>query len=219
MRTARLLLPLCCLFAVSACFVTPLGLGSAAPAKTKATADDAAEAPVHKDLRAARDAIVEAVNAGDLDALLKHVHENVVVVWQNAEISRGHDGIRAYYHRMLKGPNRVLTGFQIEPTVNELTIIYGDDAGIAYGTAVSKFQFADGGSMDLDGPWSATLVKEGGAWKIAGFHASAGLFDNPILRKAASAVYWGSSIAAVVGLVLGAGIVALLKRRSAARGA
>src|SRR5437764_674206 len=63
------------------------------------------EDPAHKELRALKEQLIEAFNKKDMDALLKHVHPNAVVTWQNAEVSRGHDGIRAYYKKMLEGPN------------------------------------------------------------------------------------------------------------------
>ena len=47
-----------------------------------------AEDPAHAELRALRDALVDAVNKKDVDALLRHLHPDVVVTWLNAEVSR-----------------------------------------------------------------------------------------------------------------------------------
>jgi hypothetical protein len=88
---------------------------------------------VHNELRALRADVLDAFNRKDLDALLKHVHPNVVVTWQNAEVSRGHAGIRDYYNKMMLGPNRVVDKVAASAEVDELTILYGDRNGLAFG--------------------------------------------------------------------------------------
>src|SRR5262249_34040883 len=148
----------------------------------------------------------------DIDGLLKHLHPDVVVVWQNAEISRGHKGVRDYYLKTLGGPDAVLESYTIAPPdVAELTIFYPGNTGISYGTTVSHFKFKNGDTFDLNGPWSATVVKENDQWQIVAFHASAGLFDNPVLAAAKKFLVWGCVIAGVVGLAVGALAVAFLR--------
>jgi ketosteroid isomerase-like protein len=185
-----------------------------APAGAKAEAD--ANDPRHDELRALRDAVVKAVNDRDIDALLKHLHPNVVVVWQNAEISRKHQGVRDYYLKTLGGPNAVLESYTVDPHVDELTIFYGADTGISYGTATSHFKFKDGETFALHGPWSATLVKEDGRWQIVEFHASAGLFDNPLVAAAKKALYWGCGLAGAAGLAVGMLGMAIFRRKKTA---
>lgn len=192
-----------------------VGLGAAALAQQPKAVEDPSD-PRHDELRALRAAVVKAVNEQNIDALLPHLHPNVVIVWQNAEISRKHQGVRDYYQKTLGGPDSILKSFSVEPTVDELTIFYGDNTGISYGKAVSKFKFRDGDTFDLNGPWSATLVKTDGRWQIAEFHASAGLFDNPLLEAAKNALYIGVAVAGGVGVLLGAMIVLIVKRRQAA---
>lgn len=183
---------------------------------TKAAAPTAgqvpAEDPIHNELRALRDALAKAINAQDIDGVLAQLHPNIVVIWQNAEVSRGHKGVREYYERNLKGPSRPLNRYTVEPSVAELSILYGGDTAIAYGTSLCHFDMTDGRKFDLNGPWSATAVKDEGRWRIASFHSSAGLFDNPLLLMAKQALYWGIGLALLTGLVLGYGIKALLSR-------
>jgi ketosteroid isomerase-like protein len=172
---------------------------------------------IHNELRALRDGLVKATNDANIDALLTYLHPNVVVTWQNAEVSRGQAGVRDYLTRMTSGPNRVVRRFQTSPTVDELTILYGGDTGIAFGTSHDRFELTDGMNFDLDGRWSATMVKENGRWLVASFHASSNLFDNAVLRLASRATMWTGMGGLAVGVLLtlvGAVIVRRRQRRA-----
>jgi ketosteroid isomerase-like protein len=173
------------------------------PASAQQTED-----PAHAQLRALRDDLVDAMNKRDMNRLLGHLHPDVVVTWQNAEVSRKPDGVKAYISRMLEGPNSIVESFSTAPTVDELTILYGGDAGVAFGSSRDSFRLRSGQSFELTSRWTATVVNDGGAWKIAAFHSSASLFDNPLL---AAAQRWAMT-AAVVALIAGFGIGFLISR-------
>lgn len=173
------------------------------------------EDPAHAELRALRDDMVDAVAKRDTPRLLSHLHPNVVVTWQNAEVSRGHAGVRAYLDRMLQGDNRIVDQFTTQPTVDELTILYGGDAGIAFGSSADHFQLHNGPAFDLASRWTATLVKDEGVWKVAAFHASTNLFDNPVTQAARRYLIWTGVGALIVGLVIGAIIMRLMRGKRA----
>jgi ketosteroid isomerase-like protein len=168
---------------------------------------------MHTELRALRDGLIKATNDGNIDGVLEFLHPNVVITWQNAEVSRGRDGVRAYLARMTSGPAKVVGRFQTEPTVDELTILYGGDAGIAFGTSKDRFELTDGMNFDLTGRWSATMVREGGRWLIASFHASSNLFDNPVLNLATRSTMWTGVGGLVVGALIALIVSALVWRR------
>jgi hypothetical protein len=172
-----------------------------------------AEDPVHKDLRALRDRVLEAFNKNDLDGLLRNVHENAVMTWQDAEVCRGHKGIRDYYNRMMTGPNRVVESVKATAEVDELTILYGDKNGLAFGRLDEEFKLTNGMDFQLPNRWTANVVKEGDRWLIAGFHVSANVFDNPvqhmIIRRTA---WWTGGIALLVGILLGVVGTAFVRR-------
>jgi ketosteroid isomerase-like protein len=178
----------------------------------------AKEDPAHEQLRTLRREVTDAVNKNDLDRLLTHLDKDVVVTWMNAEVSRGPDGVRAYYDKMTKGPDRVVESVTINPEVDELTHLYGD-TGIASGSSQDHFKLADGRDFVVPTRWSGTLVRKDGRWLIAEFHASTNLFDNPVLhiaiRKTAT---WVGCGAAVAGLLVGFVVARLLRRRSPAGG-
>lgn len=146
-----------------------------------AHAADAAVEATHNALRAMRDGLMDAVNKGDIDRELSYLTTNVVITWHNAEVSRGREGVRDYYDRMMNGTNKIVTGFHAEVKVDELTILYGDSTGIAFGSSMEHFDLNNGNSFDLKGRWTATMVKQDGQWLIASLHVSTNIFDNVIL--------------------------------------
>lgn len=157
----------------------------------------------HDELRALRDGLLDAMGKGDIERELTYFHPNAVITWHNAEVSRGHAGIRDYLKRMLEGPDKAVESFRADVTVDELTILYGGDTGISFGSAVEHFQMTNGRTFDLPARWSATLVKENGRWLISSLHASDNLFDNPLLNMARRMAWWAGGIALVAGLALG----------------
>ena len=176
-----------------------LPLSAQAPAESPAPSDEA----THNELRALRDGLLDAMSKGDIDRELTYFHPNAVITWHNAEVSRGHDGIRQYMSRMLEGPDKVVESFKADVEVDELTALYGGDAGVSFGSAVEHFAMASGRTFDLPARWSATLVKHDGRWLIASLHVSDNLFDNPLLNMARRMTWWAAGVALLVGLGLG----------------
>ncbi|MEO5803287.1 MAG: nuclear transport factor 2 family protein [Verrucomicrobiota bacterium] len=157
------------------------------------------EDPAHQELRQLRDGLLAAMNKSDIEATLQFLHTNVVVTWHNAEVSRGHEGVRAYNNRVMTGPSKIVESFKCDVKVDELTSLYGDKTGICYGSSDEHFVLVGGKKLDLKGRWTATLVKENGRWLIASLHASTNLFDNVMLDIAKKTAW----IAAIASLLLG----------------
>jgi ketosteroid isomerase-like protein len=179
----------------------------------------------HVELRALRDALLEAWQHRDLDAMLTHVAPNVVVTWQNGEVSRGANGVRNFYNQVLNGPDKVVSTIASTLKVDELSILYGDETAIAFGSihdditlnhSIARAAFLGSGDvLALDSRWTATLVKLDGRWKVAGYHVSTDAFSNPILSMAITAGKRSALLAGVGGLIVGALIVwFFLRRRS-----
>jgi len=170
-----------------------------APSPVYAQAED----PAHAQLRAMRDDLLDAVNKRDMDRVLRHLHPDVVVTWQNAEVSRKPEGVRAYMSRMLDGPASIVRSFNTSIAVDELTILHGGDTGIVFGSSRDRFELRAGPPFELTGRWSATVVLDGGEWKIASFHSSTNLFDNPLLNAARRLLIVVGAVAAVAGILVG----------------
>lgn len=171
------------------------------------------ENPAHQELRAMRDGLLDAMSKGDLEGILKFLGTNVVITWQNAEVSRGHDGVRAYYNRVMTGPNKIVNSFSCKIHPDELTILYGDNMGICYGSSEEHYQLANGRELDVNGRWTATLVKEDGHWLVASLHCSTNLFDNVIVNIEKKAVWTTGAIGLGIGVLLGL-FFCLLRRRT-----
>lgn len=189
-----------------------LVFGAAAPvwSQTPPANDEA----THNQLRAMRDGLLDAINKGDIERQLTYLHPNIVVTALNGEVSRGHEGVRAYFLKMTQGPKRVVESFHADVTVDELTILYGGDTGISFGSAVQSYKLTDGLNLEVKTRWTATLVKENDRWLVASLHASANLFDNPLLTMAKRTAYWAGGIALFVGLIAGL-LLGRMRKRAA----
>jgi ketosteroid isomerase-like protein len=159
----------------------------------------AAEDPAHNELRALRTEVVDAITKGDFDRVIRHVHTNVVVTWQNNDVCRGHQGLRDFFNRMGKD---TFKGYKVPPTPDELTILYGGDTGVSFGRTVAQYTIL-GKSIEMTSRWTATLVKEDGHWLLASYHVSANLLDNPLLNAAKGGLYWAGGAALAGGLIFG----------------
>ena len=184
-------------------YLAALPVWSQAPPQAAPAASPANDEATHNELRALRDGLLDAVNKGDIEGELTYLAPNVVVTWHDGTVSRGRDGVRTYLTRLLNGPNKVVSSYSTKIDVDELTILYGGNTGISFGSALEHFGFNNGTSFDLPARWSATLVKIGDKWLLASFHASDNLFDNPVLSMAKRTAYWAGGICLVVGLLIG----------------
>lgn len=163
----------------------------------------APEDPTHQELRQLRDGLLAAMNNGNIEASLKLLHTNCVITWHNAEVSRGHEGVRAYHNRVMTGPNKIVESFHCDVNVDELTILYGGDTGICFGSSDEDFKLANGKNLHVHGRWSATLVKESGRWLVASLHASTNLFDNVLLDYARKAAVGACAVCFVTSGIIG----------------
>jgi ketosteroid isomerase-like protein len=155
---------------------------------------------LHDELRDLKKGLTEAVLKKDVEKQLTFVTKDVVVTWQNGDVVKGHDGLKKFLDKGAE--SKMFQGYSKEPEPTDLTILYGDDTGISYGTSVGKYTVL-GQNIELKNYWTATLVKEEGNWKISSYHVSGNLLDNPLLNAAKQYLYWVGGGALVVGLLLG----------------
>jgi ketosteroid isomerase-like protein len=167
---------------------------------------------VHDELRAMRRSLLEALKKKDIEGQLAHVHPNVVVTWQNNRVVRGHDGLRSFLKEMSAESEDVFQGYRVEPEADEMTILHGGDTGIVFGRSVPQYKYL-GMNFELENRWTATLAKHDGKWKIASYHVSANVLDNPVLGIAKRSAYWAGGLCLAAGLVVGLIVSAVLRRR------
>ena len=167
---------------------------------------------LHDELRALRAAMEKALNEGDVDGLVEHVTPDVVFTTMNGDVVRGADAVREYYTRMMKGEDRVVDSVTAHFEPDALSILYGRHMAVAFGSTDDHYELAGGRTFDIAARWTATLVRRAGAWKIAAFHYSTNMFDNPILQAQRSFL-----IKVAIAAVLLAFVVALLIGRALGR--
>jgi len=163
-------------------------------------------ASTHDAIRSMRDGLLKAIDDKDVDGLLEFLHEDVVMTAQagtELKVTRKHKGIREYMERLLTGSNPGVKNLKLNIEVDELTILHGEDTGIAFGTSDDHYVLRNDSEFDLATRWSATLAKEGESWKIANLHLSTNLFDNPVLDGVKKMLYVVGAIAAAIGLLIG----------------
>ena len=195
-------------FMLTALLAGLLGFCAAAQAQPK-------EDPAHEELRHLLKEMKAAHNAGDLDKLVSYLDDNVVVIWQNAKVSKGPKQVKDYYLEMTQGPKRVVQKSTIQPEADALSFLHNESTtAIAWGSSKDHYLLNDGTEFDQDTRWSATVVKKGDQWKVASVHISTDMFDNPILHIAIRRTgIWVGAIAGAAGLVLGLIVGVLFFRR------
>lgn len=185
--------------AFSACLL--LAGPNAIAANTPALDPSGGRVEDRQQLRVLLDAMEAGLNQLDIDALLKLAQPDVVITWQNAEVSRGQEQVRAYYNRMIKGAAPIVRKLTTKATLGGPAVFYGDTA-VAYGTNVDRFELTDGLDFSLNANWSTTVVKTDGVWKVAALHFSTNLFDNALLGAAKRLTWLAAGGAFLAGIVL-----------------
>lgn len=166
-----------------------------------------------KGLDRLRDAIKDAYNRADPDAMTRYLHPDAVIVFPDGSVLKGRDALRDYYNRMLKGPAARVASYNADPVIESRTV--HNDVGLSYGYMNDQYVLTDGKSFGLNSRFTVTVFKtpdgppETDGWMIRSFHSSTDAFDNPILTMVANRVFLiagggGLAIGALLGLLLGA---------------
>lgn len=161
-----------------------------------------------------RDAFVAAYNRMDVDGMLAHLDENVAFTAMNGECCHGHAGVRNYYERMMLGPQAIVkTASVLAVEADQLTTLYSEAFGVATGWADATFNLRGGMKFKVRLRWTNTMTKHTGVWKIASFHTSTNVFDNPVLALTKKAAATTAAASNAVGLVVGCVVGWLFARR------
>jgi hypothetical protein len=155
-----------------------------------------------------KQALGDAYNAGDVDRMLTYLHPKVLIIWPDGDVLEGREALRAYYDRMLKGPDPVVKKFSSDPVVDGRD--YRDDVDLSWGRMNDHYELTSGESFGLGSRFTATVIKlpdgppETGGWMIRSFHASTDAFDNPVLKMAAQRSFlYGGAGGLILGIVVG----------------
>src|SRR5579872_2183360 len=160
-------------------------------------------------------AVEGAINAQDIEGIIAQMRSDCTVTWWNAEISRGHDQIRAYYQRMVKDPGRIISKYTTQAKLGDHARFVGSggDVALADGSMQDEFFPIIRGPFQLSSRWSATAAKSGGEWKIVSLHLSSNVFTNVLISELTRALWIAGGACLFAGGLAGW----LLGRRSRTR--
>ena len=163
--------------------------------------------------------VEKAINAQDVEGILAQMRPDCTVTWWNAEISRGHDEIRAYYRRMMKDEGRIISKYTTHAKLGEHARFIGSgaDVALADGSMEDEFFPIIRGPFKLSSRWSATTAKSGGEWKIVSLHLSSNVFTNTLIAELTRALWFAGAAGLLIGGLAGWFIARRAKRRSEPR--
>jgi uncharacterized protein (TIGR02246 family) len=145
-----------------------------------------------------------AINAQDVERMIAQMHPQVTVTWLNGEVSRGHDEVRAYYHKMVKGEKRILERYLTTAKLGHPARFFGNgEVAVADGTMADQFFPVARGPFTLDSNWTSTSAKVDDRWQVVSLHLSSNVFTNSLLAEAERAIWYVGAGAGVGGLLLG----------------
>ena len=158
--------------------------------------------------------IEAAINAQDVDRMVVQMHPQATVTWLNGEISRGHEEIKAYYHRMVKGDQRYINKYLTAAKVGAPARFYGNGAvAVADGSMEDEFFPVARSPFRLSSRWTSTSAKFDDQWKVVSLHLSSNVFTNSLIEEATNAALYAGIGGAAGGLLLGLLVGWLATRR------
>jgi ketosteroid isomerase-like protein len=143
-------------------------------------------------------AVENAINAQDIEGIIGQMSPDCTVTWWNAQISRGHNEIRAYYRRMVKDEGRYISKYttQAKLGAHARFVGSGGDVALADGSMEDEFFPIIRGPFKLNSRWSATAAKSGSEWKIVNLHLSSNVFNNVLIAELTRTL-WITGVVAV----------------------
>jgi len=155
--------------------------------------------------------IEAGINDQNIERMVVQMTPDATVTWLNGEVSRGHTEIRAYYQRMLQGPERILSKYTTAAKLGAHARFFGEVA-VADGTMQDSFTPLSRKPFTLSSNWTSTSAKINGEWKVVSLHLSANVFNNNLLDEAKAAAKLMAAAGALGGLVL-AGLICWWRQR------
>lgn len=181
--------------------------GQAAPAAERP--DD------HAALRALLEKSAQALNTRNFDAIAPHLHGDFTMITADNQKFVGLEAFKKYYANLFEGPDAKLTKFETKLVADEVTRFLGPNAGVVYGTSEDTYHFKDGAVRTMRTRWSAVTEKDAGGWKVVNAHFSVNVLDNPVVDIVKATGVKMAAVAGIVGLLLGAFVMFLLRGRRA----
>ena len=160
-----------------------------------------------------KDVFVEGMSSGNFSKVAPYLHQPFSGTAISQHVMSTPADVQAYLDEILRKPGALVKSIAISPGVDYPTQIYQGTFGVVRGGNKETYTLTDGRVLDFATRWSATVIKDGGQWKLLSIHAGVNFLDNPILAQAGEAVKTYGAAGAGGGLILGGIIGFLFGRR------
>lgn len=190
-----------------------LALAASLAAAVPLTAQGSDREADHQQLRALLATLRDAVNQKQIDKVEPLLAPGFSMVFADGRVVTDSASLKRYFQDLTAPDTGLVVSLTVNPEADELTRFLAPDVGVCRGHSSDTFVLRGGLTRVLDSRWTATVVKQDGAWKLAAFQIGANVLDNVILqehRRFARGVGIGGGALALVT----AGLGFLLGRRS-----
>jgi ketosteroid isomerase-like protein len=175
-----------------------------APCMAPAQISGAGREADHAALRAMMANVTQAINNQDMARLAPYFTRGFVFTTVDQSVLTNTLAVKNYYDRMLRQKDSPVTRYKMAPKADIPTIFLDANIGYVYGTSADVYTLsANGRKVPMTCHWTATVVKENGAWKMAAVHTGVNVMNNPVIDTLAAAMRRNLLIAAGIGLLLG----------------
>lgn len=170
-------------------------------------AQPASQAADHEALRKLKTDVINAINTRDMqrvDSLLYKPFMSTLVSQDSfTDVNR----LKAYYDDLFTRPILRFKKITLAAEADEPAQIYTGTFAVARGSTNDVYELADGRTFTVPGRWTATVIKNGGQWKILAVHTGVNFVDNPVITAIEkSTLYFGAggvALGAVIGFLVG----------------
>ena len=184
----------------------------------RAAATDPREAD-HEALRALRDRLVVAMGKQDMKEIRACFAKDFAFTTVTQELITGEAQLAAFYEKMFNPNTGIVSSMKSEPQADILTRFVDGNTGICHGTAKDTYTMKSGEVVTMQLRWSATVVKEDGAWKIAVAHVGTNFIENPVIDRVVRGARRFGLFGLIAGALTGFAIGWLVFRRKSAAAA
>ena len=157
----------------------------------------------HEALRALARNVTDAMNAQDLEALFASLSDDFVYTSSDQTRITSRKEFEDYYHGLFKAPDALLKSILVKPEALTKTMFLSENVGYCYGSADETYTTSDDRIADFKSHWTATVVREGGEWKLATVHIGINFLDNVYVSRISGSIAKWAGLMAIAGLVLG----------------
>lgn len=168
-----------------------------------------------EELEQLRVGVTKAYVEKDLDLLLTYCADDVIAVWQNGMVAKGHQGVRDVVNELTQSGG-LIVDFTAAPEVEHRTVLSDGNVVVSMGRLNDTYTVRGiEEPFAMHSIWTVALTKFDGKWLINSFHVSCDAFDNKaITAKINAARLFAGVIAGIAALVIGLVISYFWTRKS-----